>query len=541
MTLPSLSRAGSALLAVAALAAAALLALALPGGAPALAADKGKRDLKAEEKLRKDTRRVSHKHAGDLEPIIRWCVEKKLLKEAAENVETIERIAPDYKKLPELRELVKTTEAAAGAPAEADLKEYTRKINYARDSYASQLFKLAKDCARSGMFTRAYDLIGDVLDADPDHAQARKLRGYVRVQGKWETKYAAKMLKDHVLYKDKNGVVQGWVPKKDVKKWDEGLRPFGGGWLPEEEEIRKCQMNEYRTWRVETEHFEVRTNVSRNAAWEFGLLLEDFYDQFFRTFLGFFDLEKGVELLFDTKPLKKRHVVLYLPSRNHYLQHVKAEHGNDELLLRSAGFYGPCKSQGANTSHFFRHDDMESVIETFYHETTHQLFAETKDDRGGGSEGNNWVSEGIATYVETWGKDARGKWIPGMKKTHKQLVEAREFLANNKGWSLSDFLAIDNEAFHKDQVQRHYNYCVAGALSHFLMHYDDERYKEDFVKFIAVYYDGKAKANSLYDHLQIEGPESKRAETLERQFLDYMARLGEPEKEGDGEGEAGDE
>src|SRR5262249_31559008 len=150
------------------------------------------------------------------------------------------------------------------------------------------------------------------------------------------------------------GVIQGWVPKKDVAHWDKGERPFANGWLAEKDEIEKCQTNEYRAWVVESEHFEVHTNVSRAAGYEFGQLLEDYYQQFFRTFISFFDMEKGVELLFNVQPLKKKHVVLYYPSRAKYLQHIKAEHGNDKLAVDSCGIYTAGGDKCSKTSHFYK-------------------------------------------------------------------------------------------------------------------------------------------------------------------------------------------
>lgn len=528
---------------------AALVALGLAASAGLVSAgDAPKRDLKVEETLRKETRQVQTRHSTDLEPIVKWCVDKKLKKQAGELVSTIERITPEWKTLPDLKKLV---DGASDGGGDSDVKDFDRKLKYAQEAYAQQLMKLAKDCARNQLFSRAYDLVGSVLDANPDHAEARKIRGFVKVQNRWVTRFEAKLLETNVLYKDKAGVIQGWVPKKDVPHWDKGERPFGGGWVPEEEEIRKCQLNEFRAWSVESEHFDVHTNISRTAAYEFGQLLEDYYQQFFRTFIQFFDTEKGIELLFNVQPLKKKLVVLYFPSRDKYLAHVKQEHGNEKLLTESAGFYsggGSC----AHDSHFYYSDDMTEVLSTTYHETTHQLFGETKEDHSGTSVGNNWVAEGIASYVETWGKDSKGRWVPGMKRNHGRLVEAKHFLEKNPDWKLADFLALEYKEFHENNRGLHY--ALAEAISYFLMHYDDERYKEDFVRFIAQYYGGKAKADSLYEALVMDGvTKDRRSAVLEKQFKDFMTQMpSEPEREprapggggkgsGDDEGKKGDE
>ncbi|MBI3723035.1 DUF1570 domain-containing protein [bacterium] len=484
-------------------------------------ADEPKRDLKREEQLRKDSVKVQSEHSRDLEPIVRFAAEKGLKARAADLVATIEKITPEWKTLDELKKLAESCQAASPEPADA-AKELDKKLRYAQENYANHLMKLARDCGQNQLFTRAYDLIGDVLDAWPDHGEARKIRGYVRGPGnRWVSKNEAKLLNDNVLYKDKKGVVLGWVPKKDVARWDKGERPFAGGWLPEADEIEKIRTNEYRFWSVESEHFEIRTHVSRAEAWKFSQLLEDYYSQFFRTFLSFFDLESGVKLLFDTQPLKKKHLVYYYASRNDYLNHVKAEHGNDKLLLDSAGFYTQGAGQCTRMSHFYQTDNQDEVLSTTYHEVTHQLFAETKEDKSGASSGNNWVPEGIASYIETWGKDPKTKkWVPGMNVKHERLLAAKQHLASNPGWSLARFVAIDHKEFHESA--RGLNYSLSEALCHFFMHHDNERYKEDFVRFIAAYYGGKAKENSLFSHIQESGEAA-----LETQFKDYMAKLGE--------------
>jgi hypothetical protein len=494
----------------------------------AVASDDKKRDLKEEEQLRKDSSKVEETHSKELEPIVKFCVEKKLKKQALELVGTIEKITPEWKKLPDLK---KAAEGASDGGSDADVKDFEKKLDYAQKHYATLLMDLAKKCASRQLFTRAYDLIQAVLEANPNHEQARKILGYTRISNEWRNRYEKAQLEGGmVLWKDKSGVCQGWVAKKDVAShWEKGERPFANGWIQEKDEFDKRQMNFERAWVVESEHFEVHTQVSRAAAYEFGQLLEEYYKVFFRTFFAFFesDSQKGLELLFNVTPLKHKHVVLFFPSRAKYLNHIKAEHGNNKLALDSAGVYIPGDSKCSRASHFYAGtaEDAGEVLDTTYHEVTHQLFDETKDRGSSSSTGNNWVVEGIASYIETWGRDARGKLVLGVRKNHGRLRMAKEYLAANPDWKLSDFLAIGYDDFHKEPG-RGLNYCISEAICHFLMHYDEERYKEDFVRFIAQYYAGKAKEDSLYDALVMEGvAKDKRVSVLEKQFKDYLAQL----------------
>ena len=56
------------------------------------------------------------------------------------------------------------------------------------------------------------------------------------------------------------------------------------------------------------------------------------------------------------------------------------------------------------------------------------------------------------------------------------------------------------------------------------MHYDDQRYKEDFVRFLSAYYEGKVSEDSLVEYIRPEGP-GPAFDTLEKQLREYLANL----------------
>ncbi len=475
--------------------------------APTLADEE---DDELERALKAAMHKVYSEHCEEVQDIVEWCLKKGLLDQADEQIAVIEDLLPEYEDLAELRE--ERAEASAGEHDEEELAElledYAGKVEDANKKNGKELFDLAKKCMKAGLFTRAYDLVNAAMVADPDNKKARKILGWVydRRADEWIREWEEEMRDDYVLYGD-----EGWVPEDDIEKWEEGLRPFAGEWVTIEEEREKRSQNDYRAWEVESEHFTVKTNLGRAEGWEFCQLLEDYYYEFFRVFIGFYDQKRGSKLAFQTAEAEKKHLVHLYPSRDRYLRYVKAEHGNDQLLVNSAGFY----SSSIQSSHFYWGADVEDTLSTLYHEVTHQLFAETKP-RGGGSEGNNWVVEGIASYCETWEK-VDGRWYPGQKTRVDKMMMAKRYLEQGN-FNLRSFVSLDHDGFH-ETPNRGLHYALACAFSHFLMHFDDELYKEDFVRVVSGYYAGHLENDSLQEYLEVDLP------TLQNQFVDYMSNL----------------
>jgi len=485
-------------------------------GAPAQKAAPSGSDPALEKALLQQTAKVQGAHAKELASIATWASTNGLKAEAEKTIATIARLDPRHAGLVKLR----AKAAAAKAPDDAAKKDellgqFQKKLEAANEKNAQRLFDFAQKCMKVGLFTRAYDLVQAVIEADPDHKRARDILSYAwdPASKTWVTKWELEQRKKSVL------TPEGWVKKENKKKWDQGLREYQGKWVTKEEEQRIRTRNNYNPYAVETEHFDVQTNLGREKALEFANLLEDFYGQYFRFFIGYYDQVAGAKLLFNQAKSKKKHKVFVFPSRDDYLTFVKAEKGNKELYRESAGFY----ADEDQKSYFYFTDDQESTVYTLYHEVTHQLFAETKESRGQ-SGGNNWVREGIASYMETW-KKVNGKWMPGARLECHWLQGAKQIMDS---FNLEAYIAIDNHQFHEEN--RSANYAFGAALSHFLMHYQDGIYKEDYVRFISAFYAGKVHERSLGEYIEVEGistPESRIVE-LEKQLKEYMAKLGEP-------------
>jgi hypothetical protein len=480
------------------------------------------KDIQLEKELLKATRKVETAHAKALDGVASWAATNGLKEDAEKLAARVAALDPAYPGLAKLKEKVGKATAGDAAKAEENRKTLAKKVEAANEENAKRLFGLAQGCMKLGLFTRAYDVINAVVEADPDHKGARDILSYARdpESKAWVSKWEYDMRngkggkKKHVL------TPEGWVPAADKKKWDMGLREFEGKWIAKDEEARLRKRNVFNPFKVQSEHFEVRTNLGREKAYEFTVLLEDFYREFFRFFIGYYDQVAGAKLLFNQgKP--KKHAVMLFPSKVDYLNWVKSEKGNNKLARESAGVY-----MGEERSSFFYWTgNDESVLSTLYHEVTHQLLDETKEGNRGGSQGNNWVVEGIATYMETWEK-VDGKWKPGHNVNAPELQAGKSILAN-QDFKLRSFIAIDYQQFH--DAGRGANYALSGALCHFLIHYQDGIYKEDFVSFLSAYYAGKVNDMSLPEYIDMEGitaPDAKLTR-LEQEFKEYMAKLGE--------------
>jgi len=484
-------------------------------GSTAAQQKKSDKDAAIEKALLRATQKVQTAHLKQLKKIAAWASKTGLEDEAKGLLQTMRRLDRQYRGRKKLEKRVEKNLAESEASSDPDEARATleKKIQAANEKNAKRLFGLASKCMKAGLFTRAYDLVNAVIEADPDHKRARSILSYAfdRKEKEWITKWEAKMRKKYFL------TDEGWVKKADKKKWNKSLRPYLGKWLTVQEEARLRRRNEYNPFRVETEHFEVLTNLGRKQAFEFALLLEDFYREFFRFFIGYYDQTKATKLLFKQADLKKKHRVMVFPSRAKYLTFLKSEKGNDELLVRSAGFY----TSGDAQSYFYWSDNLSGVLDTLYHEVTHQLLAETKD--GGSTSGKVWLVEGIATYMESWQK-IKGKWRPGSRIDSPGMLGIQRLMAESSDFNLRAYIGLDHKQFHEPS-SRSYNYEMGGALCHFFLHYGDEVYREDFIEFLKDYYSGKASGDSLLDYLHVEG-EAETFATLEKQFKKYMTGLG---------------
>ena len=119
-----------------------------------------------------------------------------------------------------------------------------------------------------------------VLDRDPDHAEARRLLGYVPHDGGWATPFAVEQLKKGMVLHPTYGWVDAdWVPHLEQRRAPRTgtTNPKDVRWLPAAEADAQRSSIE-RGWKITTEHFEILADVPLSEAIGFGRKLEMFHD-----------------------------------------------------------------------------------------------------------------------------------------------------------------------------------------------------------------------------------------------------------------------
>lgn len=117
--------------------------------------------------------------------------------------------------------------------AKADAKaEFEKKLAAVNQEDAKQLFDLALWAEANGLGADSKRLLRKVIKIDKDHAEARKILGYVKSDdGKWVTereleRLNAKKEEEAMLDKGLRKYKGEWIPIADYEKFQQGLVPF---------------------------------------------------------------------------------------------------------------------------------------------------------------------------------------------------------------------------------------------------------------------------------------------------------------------------
>jgi hypothetical protein len=403
----------------------------------------------------------------------------------------------------------------SGAPANPGTgkAEWQLALTKSRKQYAKDLFELSTAAFRAGDISQCYDLVREVIEHDPDHGPARALMGYTKYRDQWVTPFAAGKLKTGQTWDPRFG----WVPKGHVAHLEKGEQLWKGQWLPTED-VAKYRQQWANAWEIETEHYVIRTNASLERGAEFAAKLEKLYAIFFRLFAGFFSPRDQMAMLFDPpsrrtavgkideserRPNKKFRVHFYR-TRDEFMEtlrpHVKSG------LDVSTGMY----LTGTRIAYFYVHAEMDEA--TVIHEATHQLFSESRDHRhGDGSRGNFWVIEGIACYMESF-RD-RGERVELGSWDTARLKRGRERM--QKFLPVEKLVQLDMKDFDGPEIYDLYQ--QSACLCHFLMHHENGRYRDAFVKYLEEAYLGRADHQTLSELLGVDYA------ALDRQFRQHVA------------------
>ncbi len=418
---------------------------------------------------------------------------------------------------------------AAGDPGRAGR-------NAIRAEAARALFDLAGQAAKapSPEYAFADGSLRAVLERQPDHAEARRLLGFLPRDGGWATPYAA----DQLAQGKVSDPTFGWVPGDWVAHLKRGELPAprpSTRWLPAAE-ADALRRNWADGWDISTEHFAIHTDVPLSDAITFGRKLENLHQLFTATMADVIGADQlplaqryrvaARKPVASKKPL---HRVYYFANRDEYADHLAPIQG--EGAKTSLGTYVPrreSKSFGGISYFFNDAGGQLDVTSTLYHEASHQLLFESAGaDEYLRNVGNYWVFEGLGTYFETLQVDPDGALRigglvgPRIAQARARLVGNREFIP------IETFVALGPARFQGSLGggDIYLNYAESMALAVFLMQAHDGRYREGFLDYVRDVYKGRFRGGSgrtLEDRVGV------RYEQLDRDFLAYLATKPKP-------------
>lgn len=356
----------------------------------------------------------------------------------------------------------------------------------ARKKYAGALFELAKQAAETGQSSLAFQWSTETLRENPDHADARRVLGYVERDGKWLTPYGVKMRDAGKTWDPR----KGWIATNPV-----------GTMIPESRIDAARHADIKNGWQVRTDHFFVTTNHSLAAGAELAGRLERLYQIWRQQFAGFNYSEKEIRGLFAGERIPRVQVrqfrVLYHRSRDDYINSLSHR---QPMIADTLGIYFDTNSE----AHFFAADANKEApgasagaasdpsIATLYHEAVHQLFQEESKPavRRIGENANFWVIEGVATYFETLTahNDAKaGLYYTIGDASAGRLPAAREKLRDNYYIPLADLVKLGKyEIQHREDVAKLYS--QSSGMTAFLLNGADGRYREPLVRYLQAVY-----------------------------------------------------
>ncbi len=426
-------------------------------------------------------------------------------------------------------------------------RHWREQMRHLRDECAADLYRLARSALRADLYSLAFSLIGDVLRMNPDHELARRIKGFRRFEdperrddpsyaGEWVSAFEAQMRggrEPHVLHEQ-----FGWIPKKDVARWEQGLRPWKRTWVSAEKEalLRRDFRN---AWEIRSEHFLVRTNVSREAGVEVSSRLEAFYDWLTGSFPAFFESPAALRQRFEKAHVRRRSgprsepmKVMYFATREEYERRTR---GYVPPGIETYGLYW----QPDSTAYFFYNPD-DPDMDTICHEATHQILdlhtrrarvtaarALARQRRRPseewilGRQSEFWIIEGLACYLESF-RIVDGQVTVG-DPTHVRIEAARVRLLRDQFYvPLETFCRLGKDAFQQ-HPQRSRLYSQASGVTHFLMHYDQGRYRDALVTLLSSVYQPDAR-RPLHQPSLAEITGVSFAE-LDRQYREHILHL----------------
>ena len=439
-------------------------------------------------------------YAKQLDDLAVWC-ESQQLDDAAQRIKTWK----PKRGSDQLTLFVLPATSSESASDTARNAEWQKRWQRLRDEQADRLYDLARRAVREHHPSVACQLVTEAVRENPDHKQARRWLGYVKLRETWHTPFEVRQLGAGKFWDAK----AGWLPKSHLPRYQKGQRYYQGRWMSADDEA-KLRGDVKRGWRVETAHYIVTTNHSLEEGSRLAGQLETLYAIWQQVFIAFVADESELERRFDGRAARgetRQHNVVYYRTRDEYNDALRSTQPKIDITL---GIY----LDTSRTAYFFAGEDQDPG--TLYHEATHQLFYETRPAAADvGRRDNFWIIEGIACYMESLA-DKRGYYTLGGMDAGRMPAARHRLLEDKFYVPLAELVTIGlGDLQHDSRIAKIYS--QSAGLADFLMHAVSGRYREALVRYLSAIYAGRANTHTLAELTRTS------YETLDRQYRAFMS------------------
>lgn len=412
-------------------------------------------------------------------------------------------------KNPALAGLKKSADEIA-APAildEAKQKELATRLKTARKARATGLADIAATYYRCGLAGKAFDLLQQAMDADPDNAAARQAFGYVKVGAEWKDAFAAQQIQKGNAYVPE----MGWVPAAAAERAKKGEWLENGKWMTIDE-ANALHSIAATPWIVEAQHFTLKSTAPRKQSVQFAENLDALRQACCREYLDFFLRERRPPQAQFVFALNKKMLALYFADKMDYDVAIKKEFKGplaayQIVLLMLPSFYTPL----THTSYFNQGipEPLRSIFQR--NQIASQILGEYAQVGTAGPKA--WISSGVCGAIQYAAPDDKGRFVVPVGHAHQAVIKASEMLAQGNLPALSTLFTMSNDQFNSPLTPG--NSDVAAALCRFLLETKDGACAMDLLDFVYDSLKG-AKAANLSDYIGMDNA------TLEKEFEAYL-------------------
>lgn len=385
-------------------------------------------------------------------------------------------------------------------------------VSKANQNDAEEIFQRAVEAAKNKMGYDAMQLVLAALEKNPHHEAIRRQLGFTRYENSWRTTWELNKLKagfiDHPRF--------GWIRDNHRERYESGERFYTGktiggkknnSWVSQTDDatLRNAIDN---GWEIQTEHYDLRTNLGLEEGVKTARELEHFYRAWKLLLFRYLFLDDELTRLFEGKNVTgrlARHRVLLFREKSDYLDYLSQIETDSVFLTQSTGYYLPSKKTAFFFPVFADADerDAEHIRQSLFHEAGHQLFQESRftTDKPG-RKSNYWLLEGIAMFLETY--RIEDEYYLFGDPNHERIQIARIYWERTTGNEPNGFFvpfkeiaALGQESFLADRTKAVRMYSQSAGMTYFLMVADNGRYRNAVQQLLRQIYIGSDHPDSL--------------------------------------------